>query len=166
MRHNPELSVSRGMNRQRGAVLIVALLILMVVTMIGLSATQSGILQMQMAGNDQVTSEAFQLAESANDYLVSTVSAIPVVGGAGYKICTSGISGCDDTVSLPTGFVASKHAIVIERVAPETMPLPRVLSTSASQFASAAYESSSRYADSATGANVNVVLGILKLTPK
>lgn len=153
-------------SRQEGAVLIVALLILIVVTVLGVSTTENGILQMQMAGNDQARMDAFERAESANEYLVDTTTSLPVVGGTGYKICTSGISGCNETITLPTEFSASAHEVEIIRVAPESMPPPRFLSTSSSQFASAAFESESRYADTATGAQVGIVLGILKLTPK
>ncbi len=51
--------------RQRGAVLIVGLVILLVVTMVGIGGQQSTVLQERMAGNMRQNNIAFQAAEAA-----------------------------------------------------------------------------------------------------
>ncbi len=56
-------SLSR--NRQSGFVLIVALVLLLILTIIGLAATQSTNLEERMAGNERDHDMAFQAAEAA-----------------------------------------------------------------------------------------------------
>jgi type IV pilus assembly protein PilX len=53
------------LRRQQGAVLITSLIILMVMTMIGLSSMQSTIVEEKMAGNMRDQAVAFQSAETA-----------------------------------------------------------------------------------------------------
>lgn len=51
-------------NRQRGAALFISLMFLIILTLIGISAANVGIMQERMAGNVRETNEAFQLAEA------------------------------------------------------------------------------------------------------
>ena len=50
---------------QAGAALIVALILLLVITMLGISAVSTSRLEILMAGNSQFSQQAFQAAESA-----------------------------------------------------------------------------------------------------
>ena len=62
------MNLSRGMNaiqRQRGAVLITALLILLLLTVFGVSTMDNNILEERMAGNMRDRNLAFQKAEAA-----------------------------------------------------------------------------------------------------
>lgn len=59
------LRLARPRRRQRGAVLIFGLVILLVVTMVGISGQQGTILQERMAGNMRQNNIAFQAAEAA-----------------------------------------------------------------------------------------------------
>jgi Tfp pilus assembly protein PilX len=62
----PQGTRSRTLSRrQKGAVLIVGLVILLVVTMIGVGGQQSTVLQERMAGNMRQNNIAFQAAEAA-----------------------------------------------------------------------------------------------------
>lgn len=84
-------------SRQRGAVLVVSLIILLMLTVIGLSAVRDTAVQERMAGNIRDTNSAFQSAElslrHAEDYLtLATVG--PFTGSNGlYKVCGPGQSG-------------------------------------------------------------------------
>lgn len=51
-------------HRQRGAVLFISLMFLIILTLIGLSAANVGVMQERMAGNVRETNEAFQEAEA------------------------------------------------------------------------------------------------------
>ena len=51
--------------KQSGAALIVALVLLLVITMLGISAVSTSSLEILMAGNSQYSQQAFQAAESA-----------------------------------------------------------------------------------------------------
>lgn len=54
-----------GYRQQRGAVLVVSLIFLVVLTLIGVAAMQSTVLEEKMAGNVKDRNLAFQVAESA-----------------------------------------------------------------------------------------------------
>src|SRR6056297_2755149 len=50
--------------RQRGAALFISLMFLIILTLLGISAANVGIMQERMAGNVRETNEAFQSAEA------------------------------------------------------------------------------------------------------
>lgn len=72
---------------QQGAVLIVSLLILLVMTIIGITSVQVTTLQEKMAGNLRDKSVAFQAAESAlraGENLLLPTKTPPIFNGGGY----------------------------------------------------------------------------------
>jgi len=68
--------------QQRGAVLFISLMFLIVLTLIGLSAANVGIMQERMAGNVRESNEAFQNAEATLREIEEEVRII-VEGGGG-----------------------------------------------------------------------------------
>jgi type IV pilus assembly protein PilX len=90
------------LRRQRGAVLIVSLLILLVMTIIGITAMQSTTLQERMAGNARDRNLALQAAESglkdATDLIEGLANTAAFTG-------SQGLYGTADTV--PDPFVSS-----------------------------------------------------------
>lgn len=79
-----ESSCSPTVKTQRGAVLIVGLVLLIVITVLGVSGMNSAVLELTMAGNRQFHQEAFQAAESGIDivlaqrnYLTSNTTTLP-----------------------------------------------------------------------------------------
>lgn len=90
-RHAPRSPGRRPIPRQRGAVLVVSLLLLLVMTLLGLGASQSTRLQERMAGNQRDQELALQAAEAAMRYAESKVSAEQVTvnrcEGAGGAAC-------------------------------------------------------------------------------
>jgi len=70
--------------RQSGAVLFVGLVLLLILTLLGLSSSNVSILQERMAGNLAQSNEAFQIAESAlRDIESSVYNGICLGGGSG-----------------------------------------------------------------------------------
>jgi len=75
-------------NRQRGAVLVIALLFLTILTILGVTAMTTTTYEERLAGNARDTSTAFQAAEAAlrdarrdlNGILVSTTAPAPFIG--------------------------------------------------------------------------------------
>ena len=63
------VSGSRG--DQRGAVLIVGLILLMVITVLGISSMHTATLEVTMAGNTQFHQEAFQAADTGIDISIA-----------------------------------------------------------------------------------------------
>ncbi|NKI35235.1 hypothetical protein HFP89_08655 [Wenzhouxiangella sp. XN79A] len=68
---------------QRGAALFVSLMFLIILTVIGLSAANVGVLQERMAGNVRETNEAFQEAEATLREIEQTLGN-----------CVAGAAGC------------------------------------------------------------------------
>ncbi len=97
--------------KQQGAVLIVGLIMLLVMTLIGLSAMRSTILEEKMAGNYRDSNIAFQVAEAAlrdgeNDILCDGCTrGSPISGLTNFNAsCTDGLcDGWTPTVWTDTG---------------------------------------------------------------
>ena len=75
---------TQAMRSQRGAILIISLVILLVMTIIGVAAMQSTVLEEKMAGSLRDKSIAFQAAEAALRDAETTISSgsAPTVGTA------------------------------------------------------------------------------------
>jgi len=93
-RSNPAL------NQQSGGVLIVSLILLLVMTLLGVTAMQSNILEEKMAGNYRDQNLAFQAAEAAlRDAEADIISSGRISGLTGFAAdCTAGL--CDATGGL------------------------------------------------------------------
>lgn len=61
--------------RQRGAILVVGLVLLLVMTVLGISTMNTASLELGMAGNDQFSENAFQLAETGIDTKLRALNA-------------------------------------------------------------------------------------------
>lgn len=61
----PLLPTIPSYSRQRGVVLVVSLLILLVLTLLGISSLDSSVMEEKMASNSQTMTDTFQTAESA-----------------------------------------------------------------------------------------------------
>lgn len=79
---------------QRGSVLIVSLIFLLLLTIIGVGAMQSATLQERMAGNTRDSNTAFQAAEAATraaEKYLESASVGPFDGTKGmYRYCAAG----------------------------------------------------------------------------
>ena len=71
--HRPGLCPSRRSRPQRGVALIVALILLVVITVIGLAAIRTSTLQEKMAGNTFDRTQAFQVAEATLQLASATI---------------------------------------------------------------------------------------------
>ncbi len=78
MNNSPKLTNLKPHHRQRGVVLVVSLVMLLVVTLIAVSSMQGTVLEEKMAGNTKDRNLAFQTTESAireaENYIESVVS--------------------------------------------------------------------------------------------
>jgi len=99
----------RAFPRQRGAALIVGLVMLLVLTILGISGMNMATLELQMAGNTQAQELAFQAAETGIDVALSgpvntsgpiDYTDIPV--GDGDAMYTASIA-CAGTTRVPDG---------------------------------------------------------------
>jgi type IV pilus assembly protein PilX len=67
MRHNPSI----GFRRQRGAALVIGLILLLVLTLLAVSGMNSASLEFVMAGNEQYRTNAFEAAEAGIEQSMS-----------------------------------------------------------------------------------------------
>ncbi len=64
------MTYTRSIDRQRGAALVVGLVLLMVLTVLAISVMRTATLDLTMTGNAQFRENAFQLAESGTQSVV------------------------------------------------------------------------------------------------
>jgi type IV pilus assembly protein PilX len=89
-------SAPHHLQRQQGAVLIISIVLLVVMTLLGLYLSQSGILEMRMSENAASRSIAFQRAETARSQVEQAVnpSTDPTKGLAHLISQNSGVLDC------------------------------------------------------------------------
>ena len=117
---------------QRGAVLVVSLIILMVLTVLGVSSINTATLELTMAGNAQFHQEAFQAAETGIDISMArrdfntltpaVVDPMPLdVGSSYYTEATSTfmentpVPGAAFSMGVSTGSVQAFHYDIVAR---------------------------------------------------
>lgn len=89
-------------HRQRGAVLIVSLILLVVMTLLGVTAMNTTSLEEKMAANSQITTRAFHTAETGLSMAFNDNAAYDLSGA--YAPGSSTVSGTSDTVDLSADF--------------------------------------------------------------
>lgn len=155
---------------QRGAVLLVALVLLLGVTVVSLSSLNTGLLEMIMAGNEEARIAAFQRAQAGIDAIATDPANFPVVGGIGDTNCTGNITGetCTETnLSFPNGFDGARHSAKTERLGPLLACPPRGFATSCDAFKVAHFSVDSRYDEIENrGGSARLFQGFMVLVPE
>jgi hypothetical protein len=111
---------------QSGAVLIVSLLFLLLITLVATTGAQTSTLQLQMAGNEQSRVEAQQRALALLDAIIDDADNAPVVGNIGFKICdeSSTDTSCDlNAISLDTTVTTLPAGVDLEYFVTRVGPL-------------------------------------------
>lgn len=161
----------KELNSQRGSVLLVSLIFLIVIGLLGLSSMQTSRLELRMANNEEVRTNALQIALALADAVVATPSMTPVFGAIGYTLCTPGQANCDNpSLFMPSADLAPEvtaghlGGTVVLSTAPNSPP-PRGLGFSADKFSAAGFQLTSTYdrADEGLG-SATVSQGLLILT--
>jgi hypothetical protein len=89
---------------QRGSIMLISLIFLVVLGIMGLTSMQTSKLEMRMSGNAQVRVSAHEAAQSLIDAIVADPTTTPVVGGVGYVLCTAGVAVCNRaSITMPAG---------------------------------------------------------------
>jgi type IV pilus assembly protein PilX len=79
---SPALPAARPVRRQRGAALVIALLMLMILTILALSGINTATTELAMAGNEQYRRNAAQAATAGIEEAISGLGAVPTAPGA------------------------------------------------------------------------------------
>ena len=159
--------------RQGGAILVVALMFLVAITLYTISSMRSSNIGLFMAQNEESRVAAEQAAQALADAIVASPASTPVVGNTGYTACTAGESGCnrnDLPVTDPVlaSAVANDHMQArVERTGTIFRPPPRVVETSIDKFSSASFRVVTTFDRVEDGlGREQVTEGVLVLVPK
>ena len=106
--------------KQEGAVLIVSLILLVVITVLGVAGINSGVMEMRMSVNEEVRTLALQTAQAAVDEVSEKTTNFVVTGLPGDVVkCSSNLSCVSTTLSL-SGPASTVHdEIQVKRISPE-----------------------------------------------
>jgi Tfp pilus assembly protein PilX len=159
--------------KQRGAILVIALMFLVAITLLTISSMRSGNIGLFMAQNEESRIAAEQSAQALADAVVATPASTPVTGKTGYTACTTGVKDCnrnDLPVTNPelASAVAANHISArVERTGTIFRPPPRAVQTSIDKFSSASFRVVTTFdrVDEGLG-HEQVTEGVLVLVPK
>jgi hypothetical protein len=158
---------------QRGAILIIALIFLVAITLITVSSMRSSKIGLQMAQNEESRIAAVQAAQALADAIVANPASTPVVGTTGFTACTAGQSGCNrndlpvNNETLSNAVAASYLKARVERTGSVFRPPPRIVESSIDKFSSASFRVTTEYdrVDEGLGRQ-QITEGVLVLVPK
>lgn len=147
---------------QHGAALFTALMFLIIITMLSLSAMRSSVLELRMASNQELKNTAFQRAQAIVDATIADSSNMPTLGAVGAMNCmahdtsggctTAGVELADDFLAAETWLFNNPDSTTdgnvtarVKRLAPLESPAPRTIGTSASIYSVATFEVEGNY---------------------
>lgn len=154
------LQAARGL-RQKGVVLVVVLMMLIGVTLIGMAAVNTGVMELRMARNAEFGINNFQTALSAVDFVISDPANLPAVGPL---MQPSPVSLSGSVFSAAAGDTVTASAA---RVGECGLP-PRMRSAnSLMAFSAFDYEITASLDKNGTGSGqAGIVQGFLQMGPK
>jgi hypothetical protein len=159
--------------KQGGAILVVALMFLVAITLYTISSMRSSNISLFMAQNEESKVAAAQAAQALADAIVASPASTPVVGDTGYTACTAGETGCNrNDLPVTDPVLASEVAnnylqARVERTGAAFRPPPRAVSTSLDKFSSASFRVTTTFdrVDDGLGRE-QISEGVLVLVPK
>ena len=179
--------------RQSGAILVIALVFLIAITLLTTSSMRSSNMGLLMAQNEEARVAADQAAQALADVIVANPVSTPVVGVTGFAFCTDGMATgtvnaggttpvntdpyatdhCDRT-DLPVDnpmlaeAIAQRHMTArVQRTGNVYTPPPRVVESSMDKFTSASFTVTTTFDRVEAGLGYQQVTeGVLVLVPK
>jgi len=147
--------------RQRGAVLVVAMLLLVAITVLSTAAVSMSVMEMRMANNTESNVNTFQTAMASVDFVLSDINNLPALGPLGVP---SPVTVSGTPFELAPGDTITASATRIEDCAPP----PRMTNaTSMTAYSSFRYEAEAEVMKNNGGmGEAGIVQGYLLLGPK
>jgi Tfp pilus assembly protein PilX len=168
-----KMQTFKAPKKQQGAILVIALMFLVAITLYTISAMRSSRIGLQMAQNDESRIAAIQAAQALSDAIVANPGSTPVVGKTGYTACTGGEYGCDhtdlvvDDATLSSQIDSSYVSARVERVGTVFRPPPRGVESSIDKFTSASFSITTTYDRTEDGlGRQQITEGVLVLVPR
>lgn len=149
------------MSRQRGAALLMALVLMALLTVVAASTLRFSSSGLRVAVNEELRSDAFQNAQSLVDAVLAVPGNLMITAALEETNCVAGVSGCDyNTLVLRDASGAtvtssqladSGSSIQVRRIGPETTMPPRNTGYSAVRFRASYLKVESGYDGTAGG---------------
>lgn len=152
-----ELPLNSVPSRQKGVVLVVALVLLVAITLLSLAGMSTTTLELLMATNQQSRVNAFQQAEAGLDAVGSNLDNFPVSGLVGEQRCTPGfhdarysdatgeVTCSTPDLTVPAAYDLTRSRAAVGRLPPRLQAAPRFIETSAEKLKVATFKIDSRY---------------------
>lgn len=123
------MSVVHDPHSQRGVVLVVSLLVLLVLGVIAATMARTSLLELRMAGNEEARIAALQQALTGIDAVLADPANLPPASTLGHRSCLDGVTatGCDDhaiTIASAALPATGDLDLAAVRVAPLAGPMP------------------------------------------
>lgn len=166
-------SIQQPRNRQSGAILVIALVFLIALSLLAVGSMGSSNIGLHMAQNEESRIAAGQGAQALADAIISDTGTTPVIGVSGFTICTAGEADCDrndlpvENEVLATAIAEGIISARVQRLGPTFRPPPRVVESSIDKFTSATFEVTTTYdrVDEKLGRQ-QITEGVLVLVPR
>ena len=162
-----------SMQKQSGAILVIALIFLVAITLITISSMRSSKIGLHMAQNEESRITAVQAAQALADAIVANPASTPVVGTTGYTACTTGQTGCNrydlavNNDVLYSAVASNYLSARVERTGNVFSPPPRIVESSIDKFTSASFKVITEYDRTDEGlGRQQITEGVLVLVPK
>jgi len=154
--------------KQNGTALVSALVLLVALTMVSIAGIQSSNVQLQISGNDEETVQAYEYAQSVVDAVIEQPSYFPVGSAAGYTLCMTAETGCNDTPISFTEPMFSGVNLQAKVTLVKVGTAPRMYNANDLESTTAAYfEVKGHYDETANtvkrGGRSDVVQGLVKV---
>lgn len=143
------MATSAHSHRQQGIALVIALIMLIVITLIGLSAARFTSIESRIASNDQTHVETIESVQSILDATLSDANNTVILGADGSTNCTPTLTCNANTITLAGGIFASEvaagKATSAVTLVSSNAPVPRGLGYSVDCFSAASFSASATY---------------------
>jgi len=170
------LDVGRGGRAQGGAVLLVALVVLGMITLLASSAVRFSMAGLRAAVNEELRVDAFQNAQSLVDAVLAEPANLVITMKLDETNCVPGVDGCSwntliltDANGTPissTQLENSGSHVVLRRIRPEVSTPPRNTGYSAVRFQAAHLEIQGEYDGTAAGwGRAELEEGVIAIVP-
>lgn len=156
--------------RQRGVVLLLSLLVLLLLALIAVTVSRGSLLQLHMAANEETRMSAMQWALAAIDNAFDSHQGLGADAAVGRRTCSTGSTDplCDvRSIELDSKLASAAEAaleVAVERVAPHLARMPVMAedrASSAVAYRAARFEITARYGGGAASrGGAQVVQGI------
>jgi len=157
---------------QRGSVLLISLVFLIILTLGATTTMRTSTMELRMAGNEEARLITLEMTQSIIDEVVGNPDNMIVSGNVGFINCTTNVTGCNTSlVTIDTNLLSVSKAgnarVIVERLAPALTPAPRGINSSADAFFAARFEVDTTYdGTSSNEGKAAIVQGVLVLVPR